>query len=277
MPRAVLDDFTALDLMVHLDQVELLALGVVTADNGFAAHVAEADPQTAGGVQGELPGPLHGGFPGAQMPVHGLTFQIDDPPLPRRQPGRTRPVGGHVVYRSEGLVSKVGHRLQAPPLDKAGDPVPGQHLYRAVRLGVQAQYVVGGQSVPGGVYLKPLPVESGPPAPESPEQQAPVLVLGDGHRVEMGKPVRGTEGLEPGPVEAADPAVRGGDPEEPPAVLVDVFHVHPGQPVEDGVLAPEHMIESHPPTRDPGGWGKGFGCLVHFRLRSLCECKGIAT
>ena len=264
MPRAVLDHFAALDLVVHLDQVELPALGVVTADNGFAAHVPEGDPQTAGGVRGELPGPLHSCFPGARMPVHGLTFQVDDPPLPRRQPRRTRRVGSHVVHRSEGLAGHVRQRLQTPPLDKAGDPVPGQHLYRAVRPGVQAQYVVGGQPIFGGVHLEPLPVEGGQPAPESAEQQAPALVFGYGHRVEVGKPVRGAEGLEPGPVEAADPAVGGGDPEEPPAVLVDVFHVHPGQPVEDRVLAPEDMVESHPPTLDPGGWGMGFACLVHL-------------
>ena len=260
--------------MVHLDQVELPALGVVAADNGLAAHVPESDPQTARGVPGELPGPLHGRSPRARMPVHGLPLQIDDSPLPRRQPRPSRRVGGHVVHRTDGPAGKLGHRLHAPPLGKAGDPVPGQHLDRAVRLGVQAQDVVGGQSIFRGVHLKPLPVEGGQTAPESPEQQAPVLVFGDGHRVEMGKPVRGAEGLEPGPVEAADPAVRGGHPQEPPAVLVDVSHVHPAQPVEDRVLAPEHMIESHPPTRDPGGWGRGVACLVHLRLRSLFVGQG---
>ena len=79
-----------------------------------------------------------------------------------------------------------------------------------------------------GVHLKATSVIRGQPAAERPEEQPPVLVLGNRHYREMGHPVRQAKGIEMHPVEPAYAAVGRGDPEQAAPVLVDVFHVHPG-------------------------------------------------
>ena len=59
MARAVIYGLRPFDSCVRIDQVELLAVWIIAADNGFGTNVAKSDPQRAGGVLGEFPRPLH--------------------------------------------------------------------------------------------------------------------------------------------------------------------------------------------------------------------------
>ena len=58
MARSVQDDFRPLSPIVHADDLELSARGIVAAYNHLCADVAETDPQVASSVLSEIPRPL---------------------------------------------------------------------------------------------------------------------------------------------------------------------------------------------------------------------------
>ena len=80
--------------------LELLTNWIIAAYNGFGTNIAKGDPQRAGGALGEFPRPLHGTVPRAGVRTQVAAIEADYPPLPRRQPRRTRRVSRYVVHRA---------------------------------------------------------------------------------------------------------------------------------------------------------------------------------
>ena len=100
MPRAVLYDIHPLDLITRLDEFELLANWIIAAYNGFGTNIAKSDPKRAGDALGEFPRPLHRAVLRAEVRTQVSPIEADYPPLPRRQPRRTRRVSRYVVHRA---------------------------------------------------------------------------------------------------------------------------------------------------------------------------------
>ena len=236
VPRPVIHH--PLAALTHVNARKMLIPWIIATDQDFGTRVMETNPQVAGGILGEFPGPL--ARPVAE--THALPIQADDA-SPRRQPSSTARVGSHIVHSPQRLATNVGYALHAAALGKPSHTRAGQHQNRTIRLSLQTQNLIGRQAVLGGVHLKAAPIVGGKPPTERAEQQPSVRLLGNGHDRQIGQTVLEPKRIKPGAVEPADAAVGRGNPEKALAILVDVFHVHPGQPIKNRVLAAQHMLK----------------------------------
>ena len=240
MPYPRRHDLRHLRWGAHVDQIEMLAPGIVAADDRFPLPVAGGDPQMVGRVLGKFPTPNGGLRPGEDR-AQAMAIQADDPPGLRGQPGRARHVRGQVVHPTQRLPADLPGALHARLLGIPGDTLAREHAHGAIRLRLQSQDLIGRQTVLGGVHLESAAVEDSQPFAQGTKPQPPEGVLGNALHREMRQTLGRSEALEGLPVEPAHAAIGRGDPEQTSPVLVDVLDQHAGQPVIQGVLARGHV------------------------------------